>query len=156
MDINLTLIVQMLVFVVFVLFTMKFVWPPLSKALEERKDKIADGLAAAERGHRELELSQHRVKHDLKQAKVQAGEILEKANRRAMQILEEAKETAKQETLRQAKVAKEQIAHEVTRAKDALRLEVAALALTGAEKILKVQIDAVQNKALLDSLIEEI
>lgn len=156
MEINLTLIVQMLVFIVFVLFTMKFVWPPLSKALEERKAKIADGLAAAERGHRELELAQHRVKHDLKQAKIQASEILDKANRRAMQILEEAKELAKQETIRQAKLAKEQIAQEVTSAKDALRHEFASLAMTGAEKILKIEIDASRNSVLLDQLIEEI
>ena len=156
MDINLTLVIQMLVFIVFVLFTMRFVWPPLSKALEERKDKIADGLAAAERGHRELELTQARVKQDLKHSKVQAGEVLEKANRRAMQMLEEAKEAAKQETLKQAKLAKEQIAHEVSRAKDALRLELASLAMAGAEKILKVEIDPTRNKALLDQLIEEI
>ena len=97
MEINVTLVVQMLVFLAFVWFTMRFVWPPLSKALEERQEKIADGLAAAERGRRELELAQHRVKDEMKQAKVQASDIIEKANRRAVQIVEEAKDDARQE-----------------------------------------------------------
>ena len=105
MEINLTLVVQMLVFGAFVWFTMKFVWPPLSKALEERQEKIADGLAAAERGRRELELAQHRVKDEMKHAKVQAADIIEKANRRATQMIEEAKEDARQESQKLAKVA---------------------------------------------------
>ena len=106
MDINLTLVVQMLVFAAFVLFTMKFVWPPLAKALEERQDKIADGLSAAERGRKELELAQFRVKDELKQAKAQSADIIEKANKRASQIIEEAKEAAKREAQIQAKLAK--------------------------------------------------
>ena len=121
MDINLTLIIQMLVFGVFVWFTMKFVWPPLVKALEERQEKIADGLAAAERGRRELELAQHRVKDEMKQAKVQASEVVEKANRRAAQIIEEAKNDARQEAQQLAKIANEHISQEVNRAKDTLR-----------------------------------
>ena len=156
MDINLTLVVQMLVFGAFVWFTMKFVWPPLSKALEERQEKIADGLAAAERGRRELELAQHRVKDDMKQAKVQASDILEKANRRAVQIIEEAKDDARQEAQKLAKIAEEQISQEVNRAKDTLRKQVAALAVAGAEKILMREIDEQANRALLDNLIEEI
>ncbi len=156
MDINLTLVVQMLVFASFVLFTMKFVWPPLSKALEERQDKIADGLAAAERGRKELELAQHRIKDDLKQAKVQSADILDKANKRAAQILEEAKEAAKRESQIQAKIAQEQLAQQVNHAKEELRKHVASLAVTGAERILKREIDAKANSALLDNLIEEI
>lgn len=156
MEINLTLIVQMLVFAAFVLFTMKFVWPPLAKALEERQDKIADGLAAAERGRKELELAQHRIKDDLKQAKAQTAEILEKANKRAAQILEEAKEAAKKEAQVQAKIAQEHLALQVSQAKEELRKQVAQLAVTGAEKILNKEIDAKANSALLDSLIEEI
>lgn len=156
MDINLTLIVQMLVFLAFVWFTMKFVWPPLSKAMEERQDKIADGLAAAERGRKELELAQHRVKDDLKQAKAQASEIVEKANRRASQLIEEAKEEAKLEAQRQAKIAHEQLLQEINRAKDDLRKQVAQLAIAGAEKILNREVDAKANSALLDNLIEEI
>jgi len=156
LEINLTLVVQMLVFGAFVWFTMKFVWPPLSKALEERQDKIADGLAAAERGRRELELAQHRVKDEMKQAKVQASDIIEKANRRATQLIEEAKSDAREEAQKLAKVAEEQISQEVNRAKDILRKQVAGLAVAGAEKILMREIDEQANRALLDNLIEEI
>ncbi|MGM9454348.1 F0F1 ATP synthase subunit B [Legionella bozemanae] len=156
MEINLTLIVQMLVFAAFVLFTMKLVWPPLAKAMEERQDKIADGLAAAERGRKELELAQHRVKDELKQAKVQSADIIEKANKRAAQIIEEAKETAKHEAQMQVKLAQEQLQQQINHAKDDLRKQVANLAITGAEKILMREIDAKANTALLDNLIEEI
>lgn len=156
MDINVTLIVQMLVFAAFVLFTMKLVWPPLAKALEERQDKIADGLSAAERGRKELELAQHRVKDDLKQAKAQSADIIDKANKRAAQIIEEAKETAKREAQIQAKLAQEQLVQQVNHAKEELRKQVAQLAITGAEKILMREVDAAANSALLDNLIEEI
>ena len=156
MDINITLIVQMLVFITFVWFTMKFVWPPLSRALEERQEKIADGLAAAERGRRELELAQHRVTTELKQAKAQAHEIIEKANVRAAQLVEEAKEDARQEAQRQMKIAQEQFAQEVNNARAGLRNQLASLAVAGAEKILKREVDQKSNKALLDQLIEEI
>ena len=156
MDINVTLIVQVLVFAAFVWFTMTFVWPPLVKALDERQEKIADGLAAAERGRKELELAQHRVKDELKQAKLQASDIIEKANRRATQMIEEAKEDARQESQKLAKVAEAQIAQEVNRAKDTLRKQVAVLAVAGAEKILQREINEQSNQALLDNLIKEI
>lgn len=156
MDINLTLVVQMLVFAAFVLFTMKLVWPPLAKALEERQEKIADGLSAAERGRRELELAQHRVKDELKQAKAQSVDIVDKANKRASQIIEEAKDAAKREAQIQAKIAQEQLAQQVNHAKEELRKQVARLAITGAERILMREIDATANSALLDNLIEEI
>lgn len=156
MDINLTLVVQMLVFAAFVLFTMKLVWPPLAKALEERQEKIADGLSAAERGRKELELAQHRVKEELKQAKAQSTEILEKANKRSSQIIEEAKEAAKREAEIQSKIAHEQLAQQVNHAKEELRKQVAKLAITGAERILMREVDAKTNSALLDNLIEEI
>ena len=156
MDINLTLVVQMLVFAAVVLFTMKLVWPPLAKALEERQEKIADGLSAAERGRRELELAQHRVKDELKQAKAQSVDIVDKANKRASQIIEEAKDAAKREAQIQAKIAQEQLAQQVNHAKEELRKQVARLAITGAERILMREIDANANSALLDNLIEEI
>ena len=140
MDINITLIVQMLVFI----------------TLEERQEKIADGLAAAERGRRELELAQHRVTTELKQAKAQAHEIIEKANVRAAQLVEEAKEDARQEAQRQMKIAQEQFAQEVNNARAGLRNQLASLAVAGAEKILKREVDQKSNKALLDQLIEEI
>ncbi len=156
MDINLTLVVQMLVFAAFVWFTMKFVWPPLEKALDERKEKISDGLAAAERGRRELELAQHRINGDLKQAKVEAAEIVEKANRRASQIVDEAKEAARHEAQIQVKLAQEQLHQEINQAKEQLRKQVAVLAVAGAEKILQKEIDAKANADLLDNLIKEI
>ncbi|MBA2657285.1 MAG: F0F1 ATP synthase subunit B [Tatlockia sp.] len=156
MEINMTLVVQMLVFLAFVWFTMKFVWPPLSKAMEERQDKIADGLAAAERGRKELELAQHRVTDDLKHAKLQASTIIEKANRRAAQLVEEAKEEAKLEAQKQTKIAQEQLLQEINHAKDSLRKQVAQLAVAGAEKILSREIDAKTNSVLLDNLIEEL
>lgn len=156
MDINITLVIQMLVFLAFVWFTMKFVWPPLAKALEERQDKIADGLSAAERGRKELELAQHRVKDEMKRAKAQATEIIEKAHRRAANMIEEAKEDARHEAQKIAKQAEEQLQQEVHRAKDALRKQVAHLAITGAEKILMREISEQDNNALLDNLIKEI
>lgn len=156
MDINVTLVIQILVFAMFVLFTMKFVWPPLVKALDERQAKIADGLAVAERGRRELDLAQHRIKDELKQAKIEATDIIEKANRRAAQIIEEAKDDARQEGYKLAKIAEDDIAQNVLRAKDALRKQVAILAMAGAEKILMREIDEQSNRALLDSLIAEI
>ncbi|WED42960.1 F0F1 ATP synthase subunit B [Legionella cardiaca] len=156
MEINLTLVVQMLVFAAFVWFTMKFVWPPLARAMEERQDKIADGLASAERGRKELELAQHRVKDELKQAKAQASDIIEKATRRAAQMIEEAKEDAKLEAQKQAKIAHEQLQQEFNRARDSLRKEAAQLAVAGAQKILMREIDEKANSAILDNLIKEI
>lgn len=156
LDINLTLVVQMLVFAAFVLFTMKLVWPPLAKALEERQDKIADGLAASERGRKEFELAQHRIKDELKQAKAQSADIIDKANKRAAQIIEEAKENARKEAQVQAKLATEQLVQQINQAKEVLRKQVANLAISGAEKILMREVDEKANSALLENLIEEI
>jgi F-type H+-transporting ATPase subunit b len=156
LEINFTLIVQMLVFIAFVWFTMKFVWPPLEKAMSERQDKIADGLSAAERGRRELELAQHRIKDELKTARAQAQDIIDKATKRAARMIEEAREEAKLEAQKQGKIAQEQLQQEVNRARDVLRRQVAELAVTGAELILKREIDAKANSMLLDNLIKEI
>ncbi len=156
MDINATLLVQMITFALFVWFTMKFVWPPISSALDDRQAKIADGLAAAERGQRELELAQARSTESLRDAKAQASAIIDKANKRSAQIVEEAKGLAREEALRIEKVAKEQIQQEVNQAKDALRKQVASLAVVGAGKILEKEIDESANSALLDKLISEI
>ncbi len=156
MDINATLIIQMLVFAAFVWFTMKFVWPPLTKALEERRDKIADGLAAAERGRRELELAQERAKEELKQVKADAADIIEKASRRGSLLIEEAKEAARLESSRITKAHTEQLAQEVNRAKADLKKEVSALALAAAEKILRAEVDEKKNRVLLDHMIEEL
>lgn len=146
----------MLVFISFVAFTMKFVWPPLSKALEARQDKIADGLAAAEKGQKELELAQHRIKMELKQARVQASDILEKASHRATQLIEEARDEAREVAARQLKAAQEQLQQEINHAKEALRQQVVELAVAAAEKILGNEIDKPVNDALLHNLIKEI
>lgn len=156
MHINFTLIIQMLVFIAFIWFTMRFVWPPLEGALNERQNKIADGLAAAERGQRELELAQHRVKEDLKQAKTQASDIIEKAHHRANQLIEEAKLEARTEAQKIAQLAKEQLALEVTHAKEKLRKNVAELAMASAEKIIRREVDEATSRSLVDNFIEEI
>ena len=156
MDINITLIVQMLVFAAFVWFTMTFVWPPLMKALEERQNKIADGLAAAERGRREFELAQQRAKDELKKAKADAADIVEKAHHRASLLIEEAKEDARLEVQRAARVATEQLAQEIGQARESLHKQVSELAVLCAEKILNREINDKENQALMDNLIEEI
>ena len=156
MEINFTLVIQMLVFMAFVWFTMKFVWPPLEKALQERQDKIAEGLAAAERGQRELELAQHRVKDELKQAKAHAADIVEKANRRATQLIDEAKVDAREEAQKVGRLAQEQLIQEVNHAKAQLRNRVATLAVAGAEKIIRREVDEKTSHALMDNLIEEL
>lgn len=151
-----TLIVQVLVFMSFVWFTMRFVWPPLSKAMEERQDKIADGLAAAERGRRELELAQKRATDEIRHAKEKALDIIEKAHKRGAEIIEIAKSEAKEQAQNQAKLMHEQLAQETMRARLMLRTEVVNLACAGAEKILSKEIDKASNSELVDSLIEEI
>jgi len=135
---------------------MKFVWPLLQKALTERQSKIAEGLAAAERGQREFELAQHRIVDVLKEAKHQANEIIEKASLRAAQLVEEAKEEAKIQAEHAAKVAAEHLVQEVNRARAVLHKEIGKLAVVGAEKILKREIDETCNRGLIDNLIEEI
>lgn len=156
MDINATLLVQMLTFGLFVWFTMKFVWPPITEALEERQQKISDGMAAAERGQREFELAQQRVTESLQDAKTQASEIIEKANRRGAQIVEDAKLQARDEVDGLLKHGREQMAHEINQAKDELRKQVAGLAVIGAEKILQREVDQKANSDILDGLIKEI
>ena len=123
--------------------------------MDERQAKIAEGLAAAERGQKELELAQCRVKENLKQAKTDAADILEKANRRAVMLIDEAKDQALHEAKRVAQLAQEQLLQDVGRAKETLRQQIAVLAVAGAEKILMHEIDQQENKVLLDRLIEE-
>jgi F-type H+-transporting ATPase subunit b len=155
-DLNLTLLGQMITFAIFVWFTMKYVWPPITKALDDRQKKIAEGLAAGERGHHELELSQRRAVEQLRESKHHAAEILEQANKRADQILQEAKQTAKTEGLRLIELAQTEIAREVEHAKLELRKQVGIIAIQGAEKILKRNIDAAANQDILHSLIKDI
>lgn len=152
MNINLTIIGQLLAFSVFVWFTMRYVWPPMSAALEERRKKIADGLAAAERGEKEQELAQERATEVLKEAKQQANEIVASAQKRANDVVEESKSTAHEEGERIKQAAHAEIEQEINRAKEELRKQVSELAVAGAEQILAKEIDAQAHGDLLKKL----
>lgn len=143
---------QMIVFIIFVLFTMKFVWPPIVKAMEERRTKIADGLAAAERGSRALQDASTQSEEALKVARVQAQDILAAANKQASQIVETAKGTAQDEAARIVAKAHEDVEREVAQAREALRKQVGDLAIAGAAKILKREIDAKAHADVLNEL----
>lgn len=156
MNINLTLIGQTIAFAVFVWFCMKFVWPPLMAALEERRKKIADGLDAANRAERDLELAQEKAKQQLREGKEEAAQLIEQANKRANQIIDEAKEAAQTEGNRIKAGAQAEIEQEVNRAKEALRSQVATLAVAGAAKILERSVDESAHKELLDKLASEL
>ena len=156
MNINLTLIAQLISFAVFVLFTMKFVWPPIVKALEERKAKIADGLAAAERGQHEQELAEKKAAERLHEAKQQAAEIIAKAEKRGSEIVEEAKNDARTEGDRLVTAARSEIEQETNKAREVLREKVAELAVAGAEKILRKEIDAAKHQDIVTALAKQI
>ncbi len=156
MNINLTLIAQLVSFAVFVWFTMKFVWPPLVKAMDERKAKIADGLAAAERGQHEQELAEQRAKEYLHQAKAQAADIKANAEKQATMIVDEAKDKALEEGARQLVAAQAEIEQETNKAREALRTKVAELAVMGAEKILRKEINAEAHQDIVDSVANQI
>ena len=156
MNINLTLIAQLVSFAVFVWFTMKYVWPPLVKAMDERKAKIAEGLAAAERGQHEQELAEKRAKDTLHQAKQQAAEIKANAEKQAAMIVEEARDKAKEEGHRQLVAAQAEITQEINKAGEGLRAKVAELAVLGAEKILRKEIDADAHKDIVESVANQI
>ena len=152
MNINLTLFAQALVFAGFIWFTVKFVWPPLLRAIETRQKTIADGLAAAEEGKRSLEVSNKRAEEEIRKARDRAAEVLTQAEKRAAQMVEEAKNAAKEEGNREKAAAKAEIAQEITRAREQLRDQVASLAVAGAEKILRREVDAKAHGDLLDSI----
>ncbi len=156
MNINATLLGQTIMFAMFVWFCMKFVWPPIMAALDERKKQIADGLAAAERGKHDLELAAHRSADIIREAKGKAAEIIAQSDKRATEIVEAAKEQAHVESERIVTVAKAEVEQEVFRAKEQLRLQVSAVALAGAGKILGREIDAKAHNDLLEKLVAEI
>jgi F-type H+-transporting ATPase subunit b len=156
MNINLTLIAQLVSFALFVWFNMKYVWPPLVKAMDERKAKIAEGLAAAERGQHEQELAEKRAKDYLHQAKQQAAEIKSNAEKQAAMIVDEARDKAKEEGNRQLAAAKAEIEQESNKAREVLRSKVAELAVIGAEKILRKEIDADAHRDIVDSVANQI
>ena len=156
MNINLTLIGQAISFAIFVWFCMKFVWPPVIAALEERSKKIADGLEAANRASRDLELAQEKATQTLRESKEQAAEIIEQANKRANQIIDEAKEQALSDGKRLRDAAQAEIEQDVVRAKEALRAQVSALALSGAEKILGASVDVKAHSEIVEQLAKEL
>jgi len=156
MDINFTLVAQAIAFLVLIVFTIKFVWPPLLTAIETRQKEIADGLAAGERGRAELEQSSKRAADALAEAKQKAAEILALAEKRATEIVEEAKANAKAEGERIITGAKAEIDQELNRAKERLRQQVSTLAIAGAEKILRKEIDAKAHAEILTSIAKEL
>ena len=156
MNINLTLFGQMIAFVVFVWFCMKYVWPPILGAMKEREDKISEGLAAADRASHDLELAKHEAVERLKEAKEEAAGIVDSANKRANQIVEEAKDAAVVEADRVKASAQAEIEQETNRAREHLRGEVAALSLAGAEKVLGAALDQNAHTELVDKLASEL
>ena len=156
MSINATLIAQIIVFGILVWVTMKYIWPPITKAMDDRAQRIADGLSAAERAKAELKDADARVADEIKKARAQASEILDKAQQQANQMLDKAKADALLEAARQKAVAQAEIDGMVGKAREALRGQVASLAVQGAQKIIQREINADSHKALLDQLVAEI
>lgn len=156
MNFNATLIGQSIAFAVYVWFVMKYVWPFLSKMLEDRKTKIADGLAAAEKGHHELELAEQRSIKILKEGKEQAQQVISNAQKRGDEIVEEAKENAKAEGERILAATRSEIDQEIQQARDGLRNEVSSLAIAGAEKVLMREVDEATHKEVLTKLSAQI
>jgi F-type H+-transporting ATPase subunit b len=156
MNLNATIIGQMIAFALFVAFCMKYVWPPIMAALEERNKKIADGLAAAERGRHEQELAEKRAQQVIHAAKDQANEVISQAQRRGNEIVDEAKDSARTEGDRILTSAKAEIEQEANRAKDELRSQVGSVALAGAAKILSREIDDKAHTDLLEELVGRI
>jgi F-type H+-transporting ATPase subunit b len=156
MNINATLILNSIAMMIFVWFCMKFIWPPLLKALDERREKIADGLAASDRAEKALEEANARAEEQLKVARDKAGEILDQAAQRRNQIVDDAKEEATAERHRQVSAAEADITQAANQAREELRSAVAGLAVAGAARILEREVDENTHRELLDKLIAEI
>lgn len=156
MSINATLIGQMITFTLLVWFTMKYIWPPLFASLEQRKQKIADGLAAAEKGQEEIKLAEKKAKMLLVQAKEESASIITLAQKRANEIVEESKDLAKKEGERLLQAATAQIEQELQQTKENLRKEIAALALNAAEQILAAEIDKNKHKDILGKVTKQL
>ena len=152
MNFNFTLIAQALVFLAFIAFTIKFVWPPLLRAIETRQKTIADGLAAGEQGRKSLEVSSRQAEQAIQDARGRAADILSQAEKRAAQLVDEARNAAKEEGNREKTAAKAEIEQERTRAREQLRDQVASLAVAGAEKILRREVDAKAHAQLLEEI----
>jgi F-type H+-transporting ATPase subunit b len=155
-NINLTLLGQMITFGLLVWVTMKFVWPPIIQAMQERQKKIADGLAAAERGKHEQQLAEDKAKQVLHEAKQQANEIISQAQKRANELVEASKDTARQESDRIKASAQTEIEQEVHRAREELRKQVGTIAVAGAERILKKEVDPKAHDQVIQDLVAQI
>jgi len=156
MNINFTLIAQAIAFAILIWFTVRFVWPPLLRAIEKRQKEIADGLAAAHEGKVSLEKAEKRNAESLNEAKQKGAEILSQAEKRASEIVEAAKETAQEEGDRIISGARAEIDQELNRAKEELRSQVSTLALAGAEKILDKEIDKKVHVDMLSKLAKDL
>jgi F-type H+-transporting ATPase subunit b len=155
-NITMTLFAQSLTFLIFVWLCRRWIWPPLINAMRERQKTIADGLAASERAEKDLALAKEGAAEHLRKAKEEARQIIEQARGRAVIMIEDAKKDAQAEGERQKEAARAEIDQDVNRAKERLRAQVAALALTGAEKILQSSIDRGRHAELLDKLAAEL
>ncbi len=156
MNLNATLLGELIAFTVFVLFCMKFVWPPLIGAIEARQQKIAEGLAASDRAEQDLRLAQEKVRQQLAEAKTQASALIDQAKKREAQIIEEAAVKAQAEREKILVQAKAEIEAERIKAREELRKQVAALAVAGAEKILQRSIDEAAHSDILEKLVAEL
>lgn len=156
MNFNATLIGQVIVFGIFVWLCAMYVWPPIMAAMQERQKKIADGLDAATKAAKDLELAEHKSADTLKEAKAQFAELIDQANRRAAGIVDEAKADAEKEAKRIVAGAQSDVDKERNLAREELRTKVAALTIAGAEKILQIEIDASKHSQLLDKLAAEL
>ena len=151
-----TLLGQTIAMIVFVWFCMKFIWPPLMKAIDDRRKQIADGIAAGEKGQKELAEARHGSEAILAEARQKATQVVDMAHKRSGEMVGEAKNTAVAEGERIVSQARSEIANEKTRARDALRKEVAALAVAGATRVLGREVDAKAHATLLDELAAEL
>ena len=156
MNINLTLVVQMIVFATLILITMKWIWPPILNAMDERQRKIAQGLAAAEEGEKELSQARDKADAIIREARERANQIIDHAQHRGNEIVDQAKSAASAEAARIVAAAQQQIDLDTTRAKESLRREVAGIAVDAASKLLGREIDARAHADLLEQLAEEI
>ncbi|WP_456268680.1 F0F1 ATP synthase subunit B [Kushneria sp. AK178] len=156
MNINLTLIGQMIAFAIFVWFCMKYVWPPITQALSERQQRIQDGLEEADRARAELHKANEQAEETLRESREEAARILEKTRARANQMIEEARNDARAEGERMIANARSEIDSEIEQAKGELRAQVATLAIQGAERILESSIDEKKHREMVDRLAEEL
>ncbi|NDL65594.1 F0F1 ATP synthase subunit B [Acerihabitans arboris] len=156
MNLNATILGQAIAFILFVLFCMKYIWPPLIAAIEKRQKEIADGLASADMAKKEVDIAQATATDQLKKARAEAQVIIEQANKRKAQIMDEAKAEAEDERNKIVAQAQAEIQAETKRAREELRKQVALLALAGAEKIIERSVDEAANSDIIDKLVAEL